>query len=240
MQEILQASDKQLPVHIHIAEQQKEVNDCLAWSGQRPVAWLYDHVPVDSRWCLVHATHLDESELVRLAKSQAVAGLCPTTEANLGDGIFPAVDYLQHHGRWGIGSDSHVSLNVVEELRWLEYGQRLRDQRRNRLTNEQYPAVADLLYTQALTGGQQACGSNIGQIAEGYRADWLVLDGYDPYIGGTESASLLNRWLFAGDKSQIRDVYVAGNAVIVDRYHPMQQQTAQAFLAVLKACQQEV
>ncbi|EKN4177848.1 formimidoylglutamate deiminase [Yersinia enterocolitica] len=240
MQEILQASDKQLPVHIHIAEQQKEVNDCLAWSGQRPVAWLYDHVPVDSRWCLVHATHLDESELVRLAKSQAIAGLCPTTEANLGDGIFPAVDYLQHHGRWGIGSDSHVSLNVVEELRWLEYGQRLRDQRRNRLTNEQYPAVADLLYTQALAGGQQACGSNIGQIAEGYRADWLVLDGDDPYIGGTESASLLNRWLFAGDKSQIRDVYVAGNAVIVDRYHPMQQQTAQAFLAVLKACQQEV
>lgn len=240
MQEILQASDKQLPVHIHIAEQQKEVNDCLAWSGQRPVAWLYDHLPVDSRWCLVHATHLDESELVRLAKSQAVAGLCPTTEANLGDGIFPAVDYLQHHGRWGIGSDSHVSLNVVEELRWLEYGQRLRDQRRNRLTNEQYPAVADLLYTQALAGGRQACGSNIGQIAEGYRADWLVLDGDDPYISGTESASLLNRWLFAGDKSQIRDVYVAGNAVIVDRYHPMQQQTAQAFLAVLKACQQEV
>ncbi|MGE4802121.1 formimidoylglutamate deiminase [Yersinia hibernica] len=240
MQEVLQASDNKLPVHIHIAEQQKEVNDCIAWSGQRPVAWLYDHLSVDSRWCLVHATHLDESELVRLAKSQAVAGLCPTTEANLGDGIFPAVDFLNHQGCWGIGSDSHVSLNVVEELRWLEYGQRLRDQRRNRLINEQYPAVANLLYTQALAGGRQACGRNISQLAEGYRADWLVLDGDDPYIAGTESASLLNRWLFAGDKSQIRDVYVAGKAVIVDRYHPMQQQTAQAFLALLKACQQEV
>jgi formimidoylglutamate deiminase len=240
MQVVLDASDKQLPVHIHIAEQQKEVNDCLAWSGQRPVAWLYGHVPVDSRWCLVHATHLDESELVRLASSRAVAGLCPTTEANLGDGIFPGVDYLQHKGHWGIGSDSHVSLDVVEELRWLEYGQRLRDQRRNRLTNEQYPAVADLLYSQALAGGRQACASKISQLAEGYRADWLVLDGDDPYIAGTESASLLNRWLFAGGKSQIRDVYVAGKAVIVDRYHPLQHQTAQAFLAVLKTCQQEV
>ncbi|CNH87512.1 N-formimino-L-glutamate deiminase [Yersinia frederiksenii] len=240
MQEILQASDKLLPVHIHIAEQQKEVNDCLAWSGQRPVTWLYDNLPVDSRWCLIHATHLDETELVRLASSQAVAGLCPTTEANLGDGIFPAVDYLHHQGRWGIGSDSHVSLDVVEELRWLEYGQRLRDQRRNRLTNEKHSAVADLLYSQALAGGRQACASKIAQLAEGYRADWLVLDGDDPYIAGTESASLLNRWLFAGDKSQIRDVYVAGKAVIVDRYHPMQQQTAQDFLAVLKACQQEV
>jgi formimidoylglutamate deiminase len=240
IQEVLQVSDKQLPVHIHIAEQQKEVKDCLAWSGQRPVAWLYEHLSVDSRWCLVHATHLDESELVRLAKSQAVAGLCPTTEANLGDGIFPGVDYLHYQGKWGIGSDSHVSLDVVEELRWLEYGQRLRDQRRNRLTNEQYPAVADLLYTQALAGGRQACASKISQLAEGFRADWLVLDGDDPYIAGTASASLLNRWLFAGGKSQIRDVYVAGKAVIVDRYHPMQQQTARAFLAVLKACQQEV
>lgn len=240
MQQILHVSDKQLPVHIHIAEQQKEVNDCLAWCGQRPVAWLYGHLPVDSRWCLVHATHLDTSELVTLANSQAVAGLCPTTEANLGDGIFPGVDYIHHQGRWGIGSDSHVSLDVVEELRWLEYGQRLRDQRRNRLTCERQLAVADLLYSQALAGGRQACGRQISQLAVGYRADWLVLDGDDPYIAGTRSASLLNRWLFAGGKSQIRDVYVAGKAVIVDRYHPLQQQTAQAFLAVLKACQQEV
>ncbi|MCB5311777.1 formimidoylglutamate deiminase [Yersinia intermedia] len=240
MHEILQVSDNQLPVHIHIAEQQKEVNDCLAWSSQRPVAWLYNHLPVDSRWCLVHATHLDQSELIRLAESQAVAGLCPTTEANLGDGIFPGVDYLHRQGLWGIGSDSHVSLDVVEELRWLEYGQRLRDQRRNRLTDERHPAVADLLYSQALAGGRQACASKISQLTEGYRADWLVLDGDDPYIAGTKSASLLNRWLFAGGKSQIRDVYVAGKAVIVDRYHPMQQQSAQDFLTVLKACQQEV
>ncbi|CNE41188.1 formimidoylglutamate deiminase [Yersinia nurmii] len=239
MQQILAESDKQLPVHIHIAEQQKEVNDCLAWSGQRPVAWLYNHLPVDSRWCLVHATHLDNDELTALAASHAVAGLCPTTEANLGDGIFPGVEYIQHHGRWGIGSDSHVSLNVVEELRWLEYGQRLRDQRRNRLTSPEQPAVADLLYSQALSGGAQACGTQIGALAVGYRADWLVLDGDDPYIVGTPSSSLLNRWLFAGDKSQIRDVYVGGKPVIIGGFHPLQQLSAQAFLAVLKDCLRE-
>ncbi|MGF2252248.1 formimidoylglutamate deiminase [Yersinia ruckeri] len=240
MQQVLASSDQALPVHIHIAEQQKEVDDCLEWCGQRPVAWLYEHVAVDRRWCLVHATHLDQSELSALAGSQAVAGLCPTTEANLGDGIFPAVEYIRQRGRWGIGSDSHVSLNVVEELRWLEYGQRLRDQRRNRLTSEIQPAVADLLYSQALSGGAQACGSQIGALAVGYRADWLVLDGADPYIAGTPSASLLNRWLFAGDKSQIRDVYVGGKPVIISGFHPLQQQSAAAFLALLKDCQQEL
>lgn len=130
MSTVLAQTDPTLPVHIHVAEQLKEVNDCLAWSGQRPVRWLLDHAPVDARWCLIHATHLDDGEITALARSGAVAGLCPATEANLGDGIFPATDYLPLGGRWGIGSDSHVSLDVVEELRWLEYGQRLRDRRR--------------------------------------------------------------------------------------------------------------
>ncbi len=131
--EVLAASDDKCPVHIHIAEQQREVDDCLAWSGLRPLQWLYEHVAVDERWCLVHATHAQPDEVTAMARSGAVAGLCLTTEANLGDGIFPATDYLAQGGRLGIGSDSHVSLSVVEELRWLEYGQRLRDQRRNRL-----------------------------------------------------------------------------------------------------------
>ncbi|MBP0995900.1 formimidoylglutamate deiminase [Serratia fonticola] len=239
MQQILAASDQTLPVHIHIAEQQKEVNDCLAWSGQRPVAWLYEHLPVDSRWCLVHATHLDREELEQLARSKAVAGLCPTTEANLGDGIFPGDSYLHHQGRWGIGSDSHVSLNVVEELRWFEYGQRLRDQRRNRLTTPEQPAVADVLYQQALRGGAQACGTAIGKLAVGYRADWLVLDGEDPYLASAPDASILNRWLFAGGKEQIRDVFVAGRQVIEQGRHALQQQSSAEFLQVLKTFQQE-
>ncbi|ATM78864.1 formimidoylglutamate deiminase [Serratia fonticola] len=239
MQQILAASEQTLPVHIHIAEQQKEVNDCLAWSGQRPVAWLYEHLPVDSRWCLVHATHLDREELEQMARSKAVAGLCPTTEANLGDGIFPGDSYLHHQGRWGIGSDSHVSLNVVEELRWFEYGQRLRDQRRNRLTTPEQPAVADVLYQQALRGGAQACGTAIGKLAVGYRADWLVLDGDDPYLASAPDASILNRWLFAGGKEQIRDVFVAGRQVIEQGRHALQQQSSAEFLQVLKTFQQE-
>ncbi|MFZ1873201.1 MAG: formimidoylglutamate deiminase [Chania sp.] len=239
MQQVLAASDSALPVHIHIAEQQKEVNDCLAWSGQRPVAWLYEHLPLESRWCLVHATHLDREELEQLARSKAVAGVCLTTEAILGDGIFPGDSYLHHQGRWGIGSDSHVSLNVVEELRWFEYGQRLRDQRRNRLTTPEQPAVADVLYQQALQGGAQACGTAIGQLAVGYRADWLVLDGDDPYLAAAPDESILNRWLFAGGKEQIRDVFVAGLQVIEQGRHALQQQSSAEFLQVLKTFQQE-
>ncbi|MFC0227154.1 formimidoylglutamate deiminase [Serratia aquatilis] len=239
MQQILTASDQTLPVHIHIAEQQKEVNDCLAWSGQRPVAWLYEHLPVDKRWCLVHATHLDREELEQLAHSKAIAGLCPTTEANLGDGIFPGDSYLHQQGRWGIGSDSHVSLDVVEELRWFEYGQRLRDQRRNRLTTAEQPAVGNVLYQQALQGGAQACGVALGQLAVGYRADWLVLDGDDPYLAAAPTASILNRWLFAGGKEQIRDVFVAGRQVIVQGRHALQEESRIEFLQVLKTFQQE-
>ena len=152
---VLAASDKNCPVHIHIAEQQKEVDDCLSWSGRRPVQWLYENAAVDQRWCLVHATHVQPDEVALMAHSGAVAGLCLTTEANLGDGIFPAVDYIAQSGRWGIGSDSHVSLSVVEELRWLEYGQRLRDQRRNRLYRSDQPMVGRTLFDAALSGGAQ-------------------------------------------------------------------------------------
>ncbi|WP_459177496.1 formimidoylglutamate deiminase [Ewingella americana] len=234
MTEVLAASDASLPVHIHIAEQLKEVNDCLGWSGQRPVAWLFDNIEVDDRWCLIHATHPDRFELASIAASGAVVGLCPTTEANLGDGIFSAVDYLAHKGRWGIGSDSHVSLNVVEELRWLEYGQRLRDQRRNRLTDATQTSVGDLLYTQALAGGAQACGVAVGQLAVGYRGDWLVLDGDDPYLAAAHENELLNRWLFAGSAAQIRDVFVGGEAKVVNGQHPQQRQASADFLTLLK------
>ncbi|MGZ0717825.1 formimidoylglutamate deiminase [Pseudomonas palleroniana] len=231
---VLAGSDKACPVHIHIAEQQKEVDDCLAWSGKRPLQWLYDNVGVDERWCLVHATHADADEVKRMAQSRAIAGLCLTTEANLGDGIFPAVDFLAQGGRMGIGSDSHVSLSVVEELRWLEYGQRLRDQRRNRLYRSDQPMVGRTLFDAALDGGAQALGQPIGRLEVGKRADWIVLDGSDPYLATAVDDGILNRWLFAGGDRQVRDVLVNGKWVVRDRHHAGEEDSSRAFTQVLK------
>ncbi|AYC33051.1 formimidoylglutamate deiminase [Pseudomonas cavernae] len=222
------------PIHIHIAEQMKEVSDCLAWSGRRPLQWLYDNVPVDERWCLVHATHAEPDEVAAMAHSAAVAGLCLTTEANLGDGIFPAVDYLGQGGRFGIGSDSHVSLSVVEELRWLEYGQRLRDQRRNRLYRDGQPMIGRNLYDAALSGGAQALGQNVGALAVGKRADLLVLNGENPYLATAKGDDILNRWLFAGSNSQVCDVMVSGRWVIRGGRHAEEERSAQDFAEVLR------
>ncbi|WP_060480769.1 formimidoylglutamate deiminase [Pseudomonas sp. NBRC 111119] len=232
--DVLAASDPHCPVHIHIAEQQKEVDDCVAWSGLRPLQWLHEHVQVDPRWCLVHATHAEPHEVTAMARSGAVAGLCLTTEANLGDGIFPAVDYLAQGGRLGIGSDSHVSLSVVEELRWLEYGQRLRDQRRNRLYGREQPMVGRTLYDAALAGGAQALGQPVGELAVGKRADWLVLDGHDPYIATANGDAILNRWLFAGGDRQVQDVMVNGQWVVRQGHHAQEEASAQAFTQVLR------
>lgn len=231
---VLAVSDKQCPVHIHIAEQQKEVDDCLNWSGRRPVQWLYENTAVDQRWCLVHATHVEPDEVALMARSGAVAGLCLTTEANLGDGIFPAVDYVAQGGRWGIGSDSHVSLSVVEELRWLEYGQRLRDQRRNRLYRSDQPMVGRTLFDAALAGGAQALAQPIGKLEVGQRADWLVLDGNDPYIATASGDGVLNRWLFAGGDRQIRDVMVNGKWVVREGHHAGEEQSSREFAQVLR------
>ena len=232
--DVLSASDASCPIHIHIAEQQKEVNDCLSWSGKRPVQWLYDNVDVDQRWCLVHATHVNAEEIRHMAQSRAVAGLCLTTEANLGDGIFPAVDYLAQGGRLGIGSDSHVSLSVVEELRWLEYGQRLRDQRRNRLYRNDQPMIGRTLYDAALAGGAQALGQPIAGLAVGQRADWLVLDDNDPYLATAQEDAILNRWLFAGGDRQVRDVMVNGQWVVRDGHHADEADSCRDFTRVLK------
>ncbi|WP_166358197.1 formimidoylglutamate deiminase [Pseudomonas akapageensis] len=234
IEQVLAASDKTCPVHIHIAEQQKEVDDCLAWSGRRPLQWLYENTEVDQRWCLVHATHANSEEVSLMANSGAVAGLCLTTEANLGDGIFPAVEFLAQGGRLGIGSDSHVSLSVVEELRWLEYGQRLRDQRRNRLYRQDQPMVGRTLFDASLVGGAQALGQPIGSLAIGERADWLVLDGNDPYLATASGDAILNRWLFAGSDRQVRDVLVNGRWVVRDGHHAGEEESARAFTQVLR------
>jgi formimidoylglutamate deiminase len=231
---VLSAGPGDCPIHIHIAEQQKEVDDCLAWSGRRPLQWLFDKVAVDRRWCLVHATHAQPDEVTLMARSGAVAGLCLTTEANLGDGLFPAVDYLAQGGRLGIGSDSHVSLSVSEELRWLEYGQRLRDQKRNRLQRVDQPMVGRTLYDAALAGGAQALGQPVGALEVGKRADWLVLDGDDPYIATAKGDALLGRWLFAGGERQIRDVMVGGRWVVQGGRHAGEAQSARAFARVLR------
>lgn len=235
LQAVLAADISRGPIHLHIAEQQREVDDCLAWSGSRPLNWLFDHMPVDNRWCLVHATHAAPDEVLRMAASGAVVGLCPTTEANLGDGVFPAVDYFAAGGHWGIGSDSQVSLSVVEELRWLEYGQRLRDQRRNRLHGPATAHVAQHLYQGALVGGAQALGQPVGKLQVGARADWLLLDPNDPYLATATDSALLGRWLFAGSDRQVRDVMVAGRWVVRAGRHAAEAESAAAFARTLTA-----
>jgi formimidoylglutamate deiminase len=217
------------PLHIHIAEQQKEVADCLAWSGARPVAWLMDHAPVDRRWCLVHATHMDAAERQRLATSGAIAGLCQTTEANLGDGIFPLREYLDEGGHFGIGSDSNVSTSPIEELRWLEYIRRL--ERRSRNVTETRPgaSVASNLYQRALLGGADALGRNAGAIAPGRIADLVVLDTEHPSLVGRGGDGVLDAWLFSGNSTPVRDVMVAGTWVVRDRRHRAQAAIAAAF-----------
>lgn len=197
------------PVHIHAAEQEKEVADCVAWSGARPVEWLLDNAAVDARWCLIHSTHLDAGEVPRLAASGAIAGLCPITEANLGDGIFPAIDYLAADGRFGIGTDSNIRIDAAGELRALEYSQRLAHRARAMLAGDAAPFVGAHLYTRALVGGAQALGVEAG-FAIGQPADIVSLDLTHPSFAGTNDATLLDRWIFAGGAGTIDCVWRAG------------------------------
>lgn len=207
------------PVHIHAAEQEKEVADCLAWSGKRPVEWLLDHAGLDPRWCLIHATHMTEAETDGLAASGAVAGLCPITESNLGDGIYPATRYRQKGGRYGVGTDSNVLISAFEELRVLEYSQRLRDRQRVRLADAGQ-SVGETLLQAALAGGAQASGRPTGRIAPGCRADWIVLDDTHPTLAASDRASLIDRVMFAVPVVPLREVWIGGNRVIADGHHP--------------------
>lgn len=227
----LHAMDATAPVHIHVAEQQQEVDDCLAWSGRRPVAWLLDHAPVDARWCLVHATHLDDDESRRVARSGAVVGLCPTTEANLGDGLFDARRYLDQAGAWGIGSDSHVGVDVAEELRLLEYGQRLQARRRNVLADAAHPDVAQRLWLEAAAGGARASGRPIGALAVGCRADFVVLDGAHVALAGLPAVAALGVHLFArhGHRT-LAQCWTAGRCRIRDGAHPLQVEAGRRFV----------
>lgn len=233
MRTILDAAPVRGPIHIHVAEQTKEVDDSLAWSGRRPVQWLLDEMPVNERWCAIHATHLTDDERQRLARSGAVAGLCPATEANLGDGIFPAVDFMAEGGIFGVGTDSHVATSVAEELRLLEYGQRLRDRRRNRLASGPGASIGRTIFDAAHKGGAQAAGQKTSGIAVGARADFVVLDGDNPYIAAASDNQILDRWLFALGGESVRDVMVAGEWKIRNGRHDREDDIDRAFARVL-------
>ena len=220
---------QQGPIHIHIAEQLGEVQDCLSIRGARPVEWLLDHAEVDARWCLVHATHLSDDETARVARSGAVAGLCPTTEANLGDGLFPLADYLDAGGTLGIGSDSHISVSPVEELRWLEYGQRLATRHRNIAARHEGASVGNTLWRAALKGGAQVAGLPVGALQPGRRADLLVLDDGSPLLAAREEPALLDSFVFAGNAPLVRDVMCGGRWVVRGFRHHDEERIAQRY-----------
>ncbi|MBL8298658.1 MAG: formimidoylglutamate deiminase [Rhodanobacteraceae bacterium] len=207
------------PIHIHIAEQLGEVQDCLALRNARPVEWLLANAAVDARWTLVHATHLTAEEIQGIAASGAVAGLCPTTEANLGDGLFPLAEFLAAEGVLGIGSDSHISVSPVEELRWLEYGQRLKSCHRNIAVSESSSSVGETLWGDALFGGARAAGVAVAAIEAGARADLIVLDDKAPQLAERAATHLLDTFVFSGNRNLVRDVMVAGRWRVRDGRH---------------------
>jgi formimidoylglutamate deiminase len=215
MRELLSAvSGTPMPVHIHIAEQIGEVQDCQALRGARPVEWLLANAPVDANWTLVHATHLETAEVQGIVASGATVAICPTTEANLGDGLFPLREFLAAGGHWGVGSDSHVSVSPVEELRWLEYGQRLVTRRRNIAVSAGQPSTGELLYAQALAGGLRACGQGVGA-----ESDYVLLDQHSPVLAGATQVDLLDRYVFAGNRSLVNETHVAGHRRVAQGRH---------------------
>lgn len=231
-----------MPIHIHIAEQIGEVQDCLAVRNARPVEWLLDHAPVDARWCLVHATHMDDNEVRHLAKTGAVVGLCPTTEANLGDGLFPLKSWLDAGGVIGIGSDSHISVSPIEELRWLEYGQRLATRHRNVSATAAQPSTGENLFAQALLGGARASGMPVGYLqggdasipSIGTRADLVVIDSKNPQFAARAAGHLLDTWIFAGNTNAVRDVMVNGTWVVRDFRHRDEARIASRYRAAVE------
>ncbi len=222
------------PVHIHAAEQMREVEECLAWSGARPVEWLLDHAGVDGRWCLVHATHMTAAEAAGLARSGAVAGLCPITEANLGDGIFDGPRFAEYGGRFGIGSDSNVQIGLAEELRQLEYAQRLGARRRNVM------AVAGgstgrALLDGAVRGGAAALGMGASGLAAGAPADLVTMRADHPLLVGLDGDRLIDAWVFRGGASPVDGVWAGGRRVVEGGRHHARDAIEARFVAAMAA-----
>ncbi|TNJ42238.1 formimidoylglutamate deiminase [Phaeobacter sp. B1627] len=206
------------PIHIHIAEQPREVEEVKGWLGARPVEWLLDAAPVGPHWCLIHATHMTGAETRALAQSGAVAGLCPITESNLGDGPFNGTGYLSAGGRFGVGSDSNVRISLVEELRTLEYSQRLRDLGRNLLAQDA-GSVGETLYLGAARGGAQALGRDAGRLEVGALADLVAIDRSHPALFGLPPEQILDGLCFAADDHTVSDVWAAGRHMVRNGRH---------------------
>ncbi len=228
MREVLAALPAEAPVHIHIAEQIGEVQECLALRGARPVEWLQQNFEVDSRWTLVHATHLSEVETRQLAASGATVAICPSTEANLGDGLFPLRDYLDAGGAWGIGSDSHISVSPVEELRWLEYGQRLATRHRNIAVGNISSSVGETLLHGVLASASAATGQH-------RTGDMVVLDGNAPILAGASDGDVVDRWIFSGNRAAVDTVHVGGDEVVSGGQHRDRDSIARRYRATLAA-----
>ena len=230
MTSVLAALPADARVHIHIAEQIGEVQDCLAIRGDRPVRWLLDHLQVDARWTLVHATHLEVDEIVGIADAGATVAICPTTEANLGDGLFPLRDYLDAGGAWGIGSDSHCSVSPVEELRWLEYGQRLMTRHRNIAATAASPSVGETL----LRGVRDSAARSTGFAAAALAADTVTLDGHAPQLIGATASDIADRWIFAGNRIAVDTVTVNGRETVSAGRHVDRDAIAARFAVAMR------
>jgi len=225
----LREIDPGMPIHIHIAEQVLEVKACLAATGMRPVQWLLAQNLADTHWCLVHATHTDRNELRGIASSGASICICTTTEANLGDGLFDTASFLKAGGAACIGSDSEVCIDPAEELRWLEYQQRLRRRRRAVLATRGEPHVGQMLWTHAARAGARVLGHPVGGIRVGARADWLVLEKEHPAIAGAAPEGVLDRLVFGDGRAAIRDVLVAGRMVVQAGRHALREESCREF-----------
>lgn len=226
LREVLAGISGKLPIHIHIAEQMPEVNECVALRGVRPVRWLMDNANVNSDWTLVHATHLDDAEVALIAESKATVAVCTTTEANLGDGFFRLRDFIAADGAFGIGSDSNTSVSPIEELRWLEYGQRLLHQQRNIAVTAEQASVGEFLWQKSVHDGristQQDCSD-----------DYLILDENAVAFAGVNDATLYDRLVFGGNRSLVKDVFVAGKQVVSEGRHSAREDIAANYSKVL-------
>ena len=233
LEKVVRSAPPGAPIHIHAAEQTREVDECYAWSGLRPVEWLLAHAEVDARWCIVHATHMTEREVARLAASGAVAGLAPSTEADLGDGTFGGESYLRAGGRFGIGTDSNTMIDPFGEVRQLEWAQRLRLRRRNVLTEESQVPVGQRLWRAAAVGGGQALGKTTGAIAAGMRADLIVLDPEEPALGEQPAEFVLDAAIFGPCRRPVRDLMSGGRWIVREGRHAREGDVFRRFRSAL-------
>ena len=226
--------DPAMPIHMHLSEQLREVAECRATHAVTPFEWVDGIVDVDSRWCFIHSTHLTPKETDLLASRDASVGLCPTTEANLGDGIFEFAGWFARGAAWSIGGDSHVSVSPFDELRALESSQRLRLRVRNVTASEAAPEVATNLWAGAAQGGARAIAQSTGALAAGRRADFVVLDDADLDFEALDAPAKLAVAMFSGSSNRVRDVFVAGHRIVEDGHHARERETGNAYREALR------